>query len=71
MKNDIVSLYAHYLTDYEHEIRKDIMWGLSNIACCESPYIELLFTTPFLLQNIIDLTSNDVNMKVFFFCKYK
>ncbi len=60
----MVKLYASYLTDNEPMIREAIMWGLSNIACCEAKLSKSIFEHQFLIQNIIDLTINDFEFKV-------
>ena len=40
------------------------MWGLSNIACCQSEITQSLYNTPFLIQSILDRAGNDEDPKV-------
>ena len=64
IKNDVIGLYSVHLADSDWRIRKEIMWGFSNISCCSSEIIQNLFDCHHLIQNILETTLNDDDAKV-------
>jgi len=64
IKNDVIGVYSVYLADSDWRIRKEIMWGLSNISCCSSEIIQNIFDSQHLIQNILETTLNDDETKV-------